>query len=223
MRLSFQHPKLLTLLWLADAAFIALHLLHVYTDLLPSRQFWLSLPRGYGEFFQYTKFLWISALFLALGARYRRPIYFVLALAFLYLLIDDSFEFHEIFGGYLADFFQLPALFGLRARDLGELLVSATFGGLLLAAGGLAYAVSSPFERQIARAVLLMVLALALFGVVFDMLEIITPGEGASRVLALLEEGGELLVASLIAWFAFVLDPRTERLPLAAARPRRKE
>jgi hypothetical protein len=209
MKFNFEKPKLLYLLLLADVIFILLHLAYVYTPHLPNPYFSLSLPRSYSEFFQYTKFLWITTLFLVLAVRLRRWIYAIFSVLFLFFLIDDSFEFHENYGAYIADFFHFQPVFGLRARDLGELTVVAFFGALFLAALGTAYALSRPEDRRVANQVFVLVILLGIFGVFFDMVEIVVENAGISRVLRVLEEGGEMIVTSFITWFTFWLDPRT--------------
>jgi hypothetical protein len=124
MKLDLEKYKLLGLLIIADLSFIILHIFHVYTGWLPDSLYSLSRDRGYAEFFQYTKELWIAVLFLALAIQQRKPVYLIFSFLFLYFLIDDSFEFHEQTGALLADTLHLEPLFGLRSVDMGELAVS---------------------------------------------------------------------------------------------------
>ncbi len=209
MEFDLGRYKLLGLLVLVDLAFIFLHILHVYTPLLPETLYSLSRDRGYAEFFQYTKELWIAVLFLVAGIRQRRLLYLVISFLFAYFLVDDSFEFHEQVGALLADTLHLQPLLGLRTIDMGELLVSALFGGLFIAALGIAYAISGPVTRQVARNLVLMLVFIALFGVFLDMVEIVTENRSLSEILKIFEEGGEMLVMSVIAWFAYRLDSRS--------------
>jgi hypothetical protein len=206
MKFDLDRYKLLGLLVLADLVFIFLHILHVYTPLLPENLYSLSRDRGYAEFFQYTKELWIAVLFLVAGLKHRRLLYLVISFLFAYFLFDDSFEFHEQFGALLAGTLHLQPLFGLRNVDIGELLVSAIFGGLFIAALGIAYTISSPVSRRVARNLVLLLVFIALFGVLLDMVEVVVENQVLSEILKIFEEGGEMLVMSLIAWFAFRLD-----------------
>lgn len=221
MKLNFEKHKLLYLLLLADVIFILLHLAYVYTQHLPSPYYSLSLPRSYSEFFQYTKFLWITFLFLMLTVKMRRWIYGIFSVLFLFFLIDDSFEFHENYGAFIADFLHFQPVFGLRARDLGELTVVAFFGVLFLAALGAAYALSREEDRRVANNVVVLVILLGIFGVFFDMVEVAVENAGISRILRVLEEGGEMIVTSFITWFTFWLDPRAESLPLSFFKPKK--
>jgi hypothetical protein len=202
----FNNYKLLFLLVLADIVFIILHIFYVYTPHLPSRYFSLTFDGGHSEFFQYTKFFWIMILFFVTAVRWRRLIYTIFSFLFLYFLIDDSFALHEGYGAFIADFFHFTPAFGLRAVDLGELAVSGLFGILFLAAIGIAYALSTTTDRRVANEIIILVILLGVFGVVFDMIEIVVPDVGISRILRIFEEGGEMIVTSFILFFAYRLD-----------------
>ncbi|HSV85214.1 MAG TPA: NUDIX hydrolase [Levilinea sp.] len=202
----FDRYKLLILLFLADIVFILLHLVYVYTPYLPSVNFSLTFAGGYAEFFQYTKEFWIAALFLALAIQHRKIIYGALSLLFFYLLFDDSFEFHENFGATVAEFFNFQPAFGLRAVDFGEIGVSVIFGGLLFAALLAAYWLSDPVARRVALYTTAMIIVLVFFGVFLDMFDVLIQDEGVAIIFRTVEEGGELMVMSVITWFAFNLD-----------------
>jgi hypothetical protein len=215
VKFNLEKDKLLLLLVLTDMVFVILHILHIYTDLLSSSLYSLSRDRGYAEFFQYTKELWIVVLFFLLGIKQRRRLYFVFSLLFLYFLFDDSFEFHEASGGLLADLFFLQPVLGLRAVDIGELLVSALFGLLFSLSILLFYFLSDPIARRVAAYLVGMIVLLAGFGVLMDMVEIIVTHPEINRILVIIEEAGEMLVMSLIAWFTFRLNFNTDEIPLS--------
>jgi hypothetical protein len=205
MKLNFEKNKLLGLLLLADLAFIFLHILHVYTSLLPSTYYSLARDRGYGEFYQYLKEFWIFILFLILGVKHRKLLFVTYATLFLYLLIDDSFEFHENFGAFIADMFQFQPQLGLRAIDFGEMAVTGFFGGLFAISITIFHYYSDNPTRAISKKIILMVILLFLFGVVLDMVEIVVDHNLVASFLVILEEGGEMLVMSFITWFVFQL------------------
>lgn len=207
MRLDIEKHKLFILLVIADLAFILLHVLYVYTDLLPSNMYSLARDRGYAEFFQYVKELWLTILLLLLGIKRRRGVFWVFSLFFLYALFDDSFEFHELFGNFLADFLSIQPALGLRPVDFGELIVSVVFGLLFAIPLLLFYLLSDRPVRKITHAMLGLIAVLAGFGILMDMVGILVKDIAARRVLVILEEGGEMLVMSVITWFVF-------RLPL---------
>ncbi len=214
MKFDFDKNKLLVLLLITDAVFILLHVLNVYTNLLNSSLYLLSRDRGYAEFFQYTKELWIAFLFLFLAVKRKKGIFYVFSLLFLYLMFDDSFTLHENLGQFLAEMFHFQDMLGLRAVDFGELLVSGLVGLLFLAALVLFYFLSDQFSRHIALYMGLFMGMLAFFGVALDMVEVIIPDRGIARVFTIIEEGGEMLVMSLITLFVYRIHFTNDVLPL---------
>ena len=213
-KFDFEKDKLLILLVLTDLVFILLHILHTYTGLLPGDFFSIDKDGGYGEFFQYTKELWVVILFLLLGIKKRGVVYIIFSLLFLYFLFDDSFEFHERFGAFLADFLNFQPRFGLRERDFGELVVSGFFGALFFISIGITYSLSDISTRTVTKYLLGMIGLLAIFGIMVDMLEIIVEHAEVSEILVIVEEGGEMLVMSGITWFVFRLDPAGDKIPI---------
>ncbi len=196
----------LALLLVGDLVYIAIHLVWTETTLLHSPLAALDVDRGYAEFFQYLKLLWTGLLLTCLCLRTRRWGYLAWALLFLYLLVDDSFSLHENFGRTLADRLALQDAFGLRAIDFGELLVSATAGAVLAVAIGWAYLRGAGEFRRSSRDLLVLLLALVFFGVMVDMVHIaLDPVSWIDNALVILEDGGELVVTSFIAWYAFRL------------------
>jgi len=217
MKFNFEKDLLLILLVTADLAFFVLHILYITTDLLTVSLYSLSRDRGYSEFFQYTKELWIAVLLLILGLRQRRLLYFVFSLLFVYFLLDDSLELHEQMGVFLADFLNLQPALGLRAIDFGELLVSTMFGLLFAISIAFSYLLSDPFMRRVALYLLAMIVALAICGIILDMVEIIVTQPVINPILVVLEEGGEMLIMSVITWFAFRLTIDRDQIPLNLA------
>jgi len=214
MKYGLEKYKLLILLVLADLVFVCLHVLYVNTDLLPTNLYSLSRDRGYAEFLQYTQESWLAALFLLLGFKQRQGLYFVFSFLFFYFLVDDSSEFHERFGEYLADFFAFQPALGLRAVDWGELLVSAMFGLLFLISIALLYIISDLSMRKISLYMIGMIFVMAVFGVLLDMVEILVTHPGVGRLLVTIEEGGEMLVLSIITWFVFSIPSEPGKHPL---------
>lgn len=198
---------MLTVLVLADLVFLGLHLLYRHTQLLPSANFSLARDRGFAEFYQYGKELWIALLFLRMAIGTRHGVFGVFACLFGYFLIDDSFKLHENMGAFLAEFFSFPGAAGLRPVDLGELLVYGYFAVLFSIAIGLAYFRAGPPIRRIARTAILLVAGLALFGVVVDMLAIIARSPWLVELNSTVEEFGEMLVMSAITSYVFGLAP----------------
>jgi len=196
----------LVLLLVGDLVYIAIHLVWTETKLLNSPLAALDVDRGYAEFFQYMKLLWTVLLLTCLSLRTRRWGYLAWALLFAYLLVDDSFSLHENLGKVLASRLSLTGALGLRAVDFGELLVSAMAGGVLAVGLGWAYLSGVDELRRSSRHLLVLLLAIVFFGVVVDMVHIASHPVGwLDNALVILEDGGELVVTSFVAWYAFLL------------------
>jgi hypothetical protein len=214
MKFDYEKDKLLVLLLITDFVFIILHILNLYTGLLNSSLYMLTRDRGYGEFFQYTKELWIAVMFLILAIKKKQGNFYVFSLLFLYLLIDDSFEIHENLGRVIAEIFHFRPSMGLRAVDFGELIVSALFGLLFLTALILFFILSDTITRRITLYMITFFGILAFFGVVMDMVAVMVDHRVTTRVLEMIEEGGEMLVMSVITWFVYHLRVKDDQLPL---------
>ena len=95
---SATHRKLLAALIGADLLFMVLHWLHVHTGLLGSELWSIGRDRGFGEMFQYLKYI---AVMLALAQVFRKtrlPVLLLWIGVFGFLLLDDSMRIHERFG-----------------------------------------------------------------------------------------------------------------------------
>lgn len=205
--------KLLYLFLATDIVFVVLHVIYVYSGRISSPYFSLEQERGYGELFQYIKEYWIAILLGTLAIQKRSILYLGWSLLFVYLLLDDALAIHETLGGLIRDKLGLSAAFNLRARDFGELLVSASFGLFFLIFIGTAYRFSDSTSRKLSKYLIKMLLALAFCGIIVDMAHVTAKSVLLERLLAVVEDGGEMVVMSIIAWFVFVLpDPSSSNL-----------
>lgn len=220
--------RLLAALVATDAVLILLHVLHSLHDmrvigadggadgggfLLESRRFLIDEELGYGEIFGYLKSLAIAAALFACYRRARAPAFAALAFAFAVIALDDSLRIHEFFGSLIAKGLALGPAFGLRAQDVGELMVWSALGAVVVSGLAYGYRRSNAAARSLASIFLSLLAVLVFFAVVADMLHIALAGwfRGAYRVGTVIEEGGEMLTLSLIcaaAVAAFALRPR---------------
>jgi len=198
----------LVLLVLGDLAFI---LLHFVNELTPTSRNLLSIAkdRSYAELYQYVKFLWIITL-LAKIARDRKTVHYVTwVLVFTYFLFDDALKIHELGGDFIAEKLDFTPPLGLRLEDIGELVVSATAGVGLLALVMWTYKSGSVVFRKISQDIALLILLMVIAGVVVDMLHsAIKVGGAVGFALGVIEDGGEMLAASLILWRIFLSNVR---------------
>ena len=209
---SPDHPGLLAtartwlvLLIAADLAFIVLHVIYTETSLLRGRPFSLEADNGIPEAYQYVKQFWVALCMGALFHRTRAIVYTGWTLVFAFLLMDDAFQFHEHFGQWLGEQYQLPAIFGLRPDDIGELLFAAAIGGVTVLLIGFGFWRGDSHARVVSRDMALLVIALAALGVGFDVAHVITyfKAPALAQFLLILEDGGEMIVVSLMAAYMF--------------------
>lgn len=211
LKAVFEKPqfKFLALLFLADAGFILLHLLHTNIRLsgLASPLFSLTADGSYAEIYQYIKELWICALLIFLGKSKRNPLFISWAFLFLYLLLDDSLGVHENLGSLIASLTSIQRAFGLRPEDFGELAVSLFFGGLIFGSISLLHLLSNPLDRQLSSFLFGLLLVLIFFGLFLDMVDIVVYNSAGIAILNPVEDAGEMIVMSSITWFAYIATP----------------
>ena len=203
----------LLLLLVADFAFISLHFLLAMTPTLNSPLYSLGTDRGYAEFYQYVKELWIIVLLLSICVKTRAVGYIAWAILFGYSLGDDALQVHEKFGSYIATRLSFVPLLGLRAQDFGELAVSAMSGALLLTLLAWFYVRGSDAFKQSTKHLLLLLLLVAFFGIFVDMLHTaLKMGRTVNFLLGVVEDGGEMIAMSFVAWYVFLLNVREGNL-----------
>lgn len=197
---------LLLLAPIVAGGLVYLGLLEAVPQQLKLQPVW-SLP----SLFIYLKWLLIAACLATAWRKSDEPLLLSLAIIFGLLLIDDSLELHEQLGTATKDWLGYGPAFGLRGDDLGELTIWAILGAVCCAVFALGYRRSSLAGRGIGHVFLLGIAALAACGIVVDMLSIMAHdfGDGtvnrATRFLfRCVEDGGELMIASLLLAFALV-------------------
>lgn len=209
--------KLFCLFLATDIAFIILHLIFSHGALTSNVNFSLERDRGYSEIFQYVKEYWSALLLGFLAIQARSLLYLSWSGLFFYLLLDDSMKIHERLGSFISKEFSFSPMFGLRAIDLGELTVSALVGLFFLAAIAINYRWGDRFSKKVSKSLIKLLFALAFFGIVVDMLHIGLSrlplvGRFFDRLLGIVEDGGELIVMSLIVCFLFSLPSQPKKL-----------
>lgn len=190
---------------------VLLCLLHVYATAreIGEMSYYVDADRGYGEFVQYLKYVWMLILVIA-WARTRgswRPA--VWLVPFAYFLVDDALQLHERLGHRIGE---LPLLrdsawlrtdgigLGLRASDIGELPVSAAAALVIVVALVTGYVGAQPDVRRRFTVLVGLLLLLAAFGIVVDALHValMELAWQLDLLLTLTEDGGELVVGSVL-------------------------
>lgn len=199
---------LLAVLLAADGLLILLHILHSLHDMrvigdagrmVADRRFLVSEDLGYGEVFGYLKSFAVAVALVACYLRARAPVFAALAFTFAVVVLDDSLRIHEFFGHLTEEALALRPAFGLRAQDLGELMVWSALGAVVAAALAVGFRRSGREARTLASVFLGLIALLVFFAVGIDMLQIALGGafRGAHRVWTVIEEGGEMATLSL--------------------------
>lgn len=133
------------------------------------------------------------------------PVYLGWSVALLVTMLDDALELHERGGEWLVDSVGLPDPPGLRTQDVGELLVWAGIGVLVLSLLLLTHRRSAEVGRQDSWRLAGLVVLLMSFAVGVDMLHVALPPlpDGLEVLVVWVEAAGE--VGSMAAIFAFVV------------------
>lgn len=195
----FSNRKLLLILLFFDFLLMLVHALSSL-GILPDHYYsYIANNFSYGETYQYIKCLFLCIITIKLFMRLSQPILLLWAAIFLYILLDDSLEIHELLGGKLA------TLSFVGNKTLGEFLVFTAIGIILLLPvfilhGKLRQKYMIIFDQDMAILFILLVLA----GVGVDVLHDFTiSGTFERGILTLMEDGGEMVALSLIVWYVF--------------------
>ena len=190
-----------------------LHVLSIQRTRWARPELVLTLDGTIPEHYQYVKLAWIALLLLMLGWFGRRWAYVPWAGLFAYIVADDFFALHEGVGGWIDARTEATRVVGVPVQALGEVALPGAV--TLLLAPLLLWSVlrGPPHDRRVLRSVAVFVALFAGFGVGVDLLHAAFPGGGqAWKIWGVLEEGGELVVASLLLAYLFsVLTQPAER------------
>ena len=169
----------------------------------------ISSETNFAGLFTFGKWISLVVVLTLVWRRTGAVLYLSLAAVFLVLFADDTLEIHENLGLLFWKSFDLQPGLGLRAQDFGELLAWLTIGTGVLLILGPAYLKADRRPRQRLHIFVLGFAALAFFGIFLDMVHIVVaklPGltaQFAEVALALAEDGGEIIVASLMLAYGY--------------------
>lgn len=218
---SFSLTLLLILVGV-DLVFMGLHALkslgYISDPNLSVTQNW-----GYAESFQYIKSLLLSGIFIWLGVKYGKPLFYCWAAVFLYILIDDSLEIHEHLGYKLGDFITNNFEIGAGGTS-GEILVFGAFGLLIFIPLFYFYYRSMNRDLKIMSQDLFMLFtAMLFFGIGVDLLhDFAETGTVINGMLGLIEDGGEMLVLSVTVWYQWTFVKNDNFFKKETGLPQRK-
>lgn len=178
---------------------------------------------GYPESFQYLKAAFVAGCFFWLGSKYKKPQLYSWAVIFLYVLLDDSLEIHEHLGYHAGTFLENAGISG--GKTVGELLVFAALGFIVFIPLFYYYFRSNHRDLKIMSQDLFMLFAAMLFfGIGVDVLhDMAETGTILNGVLGLVEDGGEMLVMSVIIWYTWTMIQHDNFLANAGKRRKHQQ
>ncbi|KAA6433786.1 hypothetical protein FQ330_06825 [Agrococcus sediminis] len=213
-------PSLTVLLMLlgADVMFFAGHLRASRSEFESSLSF-VDIEYGHPEAFQSLQWLWAIGLVVLMAVVSRRwPVLGLLPLLGFFLL-TDRYSLHERGGAALVQSLSLQGAAGLRGQDLGELMVLAAAGLVILPGLVLGIRAARRAERRDLARTLGIAGIILCCGVVLDAVHILVIAEPKTGdAFGLIEDGGEMLGASLLVahLFRMWLQPAAAAAPVAA-------
>lgn len=207
--------RLLFLLISADILFMFVHVLHSIDSLTLFSSYYFSIgeDRALAETFVYVQEFWLIVSFFLLAFKKNRFVYIVWGIFFIYILLDDSLSIHESIAIFFAENIQFPEIAGINGISFGELIVVGLLGIIFFPLFGFAYYRGGTISRLHMKYFIYLLGMLVFFGVGVDLVHMILhnimpgPVEG---LVGLIEDGGEMLVISLMAWAAFCLYNQEE-------------
>jgi hypothetical protein len=194
---------LLVLLLSADIGFIILHVIIGIFDPNPALCN-ISGICAYMDVYHLIKMFWIILLFLYILKLTKYPGYLSWVLMLTCFFIDDAFWLHQKMGDRVATLF---TGYGLPPRfyELGALAIA----GLVLFALVLWFYFRGPVTfRKISADIFVFLAALVFFGLLVDLAGVVGLGNPITAGLGFVEDGGELVVYSLLVWYIFLLALR---------------
>ncbi|MEL6354935.1 MAG: hypothetical protein AAFR58_24795, partial [Cyanobacteria bacterium J06627_28] len=169
----------------------------------------ITQDRGYAEVFQYIKEFWISGTLALVFFRTRSLLFLGWSALFFYLLLDDSLRIHENWSK--APYF--PSLFGLGSNASGELLISLGIGLFFLLWIAAAYRKTrDASSKAVSKSLTWMLFLLGFVGIFIDALHILVQVPLLDPILTVIEDGGEMIVMSLILSFVLLLPQQIRRI-----------
>lgn len=198
----------------ADLCFILIHTINSLTPIWNNPLLNIEKDAGYSEIYQYLKYFWACLLFLVIASKTRTVPPTAWAFVFLVLLADDALGLHEHIGALIASNLHFTPPWGLRTQDIGEVIYALIAALVLCIPLGLAYLKGSSRFRRSSHHLLQLVLLLACFGVLVDLLHMLAQsGWRLQFVLAVMEDGGEMVAVSALLTYTATLCLRKGEPP----------
>lgn len=200
-----------------DLILIALHIgAGAYFDKIPTLLN-IAFDNSLGEFFNYAKWATIIVLLWFVSRRTGNPALLACAALFAVMLADDSLQIHERLGEVAVNAEAVGAASWANAQTLGEIAVWAVLAALLLPVMLYGFVKSTRAQWIPALRFLGLICLFVFFGGVIDALHQPVANIPYGPQLAdLVEDGGEMIVASMIVAHAVALWHATPKKDVGA-------
>ena len=200
-----RHRKLIQALIVVDVLFLMLHISRAKFGWPAQSAFKIDVDWGYAEIYQYTKEFYIASALMIVAIQRRRATFAVWSVFFVFLLLDDSLQFHEQLGTQIGGLLDLKPYIGLRRQVVGEVFASAVFGIIFLVPllSLMFLGRKDRFSDCANASLFFLTICLVFFGVAIDALKNYLPS--LELIFDIVEDGGEMIVMSIVVWFVHVL------------------
>ncbi|KAF0676934.1 hypothetical protein [Profundibacterium mesophilum] len=206
--------RLLGFVVAVDLFLIALHIVTGATLPAIPRLLNISFDFSLAETFGYGKWIAIIVLLLAAYRHRRLAILPSMAAVFTLMLLDDSLQIHERLGAERVEVLNLGATSWAKAQDIGEILVWGLMAALVLPIIAIGFVRSNAQGRRIGVVLVALIGLYAVFGGIIDVLhQPFTALPYGIQIADLLEDGGEMIVGSLILAHVAALSRHLRRAP----------
>ncbi len=180
-------------------------------DLWPrDPRFSLESNVGFGQLFSSAQTLLLIGLLLRLARRTRETLYLAFGVIFLIVLVDDAFAVNQVLGRLVVQALGLVDHPRIKAESIGEMMVYGMVAVPLLGMVAASCARGTPEHRVAGLGFLALLVVLTFFATVMDLVHLafINSFYASQLVLAVAEEGGEMLAQSLTLMLALTLVRR---------------
>ena len=179
---------------------------------IPSLQ--LNADTGLASVWNYGKLMISIGALSLIWLRLRSGTLLILLGLFMFLLLDDYYELHDMLARALGERISFEPLDGLHPQNRGELFVYSAILAIAAPLLWLAVRDVQPASRTFVGALAVGILMIGMFGVAVDVLHGVIDAllGGVSdlvskifnRLMTIIEDGGEMVAMTFSAWLCLV-------------------
>jgi len=196
--------QLFSAILLINTLLVIIHLAHTYYGVPANDFFDLEIDGSLSEIFIYLQELGIVLILFWFYRKYDNQLYLAWALIFTYILIDDSLQLHERLGVWMAEAFDVGNNYGVRGRDITEVIVQFIFGVPLIGFAGWAHLFRGDAQaKRISLVLLGSLVVLVAFAIVLDWFHVKIMVIYLKPILGTIEDGAEIFVITGILWYLY--------------------